>query len=107
MTCNDYTQHIGIGAAVSSNGFSSTVDSLVDRTAVFCGREPPQDLYTQVDHLHHQHDNLTHDLAVVHKEITHLLQGNLPQPTTMHDKAHQFERAQLASMGMPMSEGQP
>ena len=37
----------------------------------------------------------------------HFLQGNLPQPTTMHNDAHQFERAQLASMEVPMSEGQP
>ena len=48
-----------------------------------------------------------HDLAVAREEITHLSQGNLPHPTTTHDEAHQLERARLASMGMPMSEGQP
>ena len=37
----------------------------------------------------------------------HISQENLPHPTTMHNKACQLERAQLASMGMPMSEGQP
>ena len=107
MTCNDYVQHIGIGAAVGGNGFSSTVDGLADCTTVFCGREPPQDLYAQVDHLRHQRDNLAHNLAATREEITHLSQGNLPHPTTTHDEAHQLKRARLASMGMPMSEGQP
>ena len=93
MTCNDYTQHVGIGAAVSGNGFSSAVDGLADRTTVFCGREPPRDLYTQVDRLHHQCDDLTHDLAAVHEEIARLSQGNLPHPTTMHDEACQLKRA--------------
>ena len=87
MMCNDYAQYIGIGAAVSGNGFSSMVDSLTDHATVFCGREPPWDLYVQVDHLHHQCNDLAHDLAVVCEEIMCLSQRNLPQPTTMHDKA--------------------
>ena len=107
MTCNDYAQHVGIGAAVSGNGFSSAVDGLANRTAVFCGREPPQDLYAQVDRLCHQCNDLAHDLAAVREEIACLSQGNLPHPTTTHNEACQLEKARLASMGMPMSEGQP
>ena len=93
MTCNDYVQHVGISAAVSGNGFSSTVDGLANRATVFCGREPPRDLYAQVDHLCHQRDNLAHNLAVACEEIAHLSQGNLPHPTTTHNEAHQLKRA--------------
>ena len=107
MTCNDYTQHVGIGAAMSGNGFRSAVDGLVDRATVFCGREPPTGLYTQVDHLHQQHDDLAHDLVVAHEEIARLMQGSIPQPILTNDEAHQIERARMASMGVPMSEGQP
>ena len=93
MTCNDYAQHIGIGAAVSSNGLSSMVDGLADHATVFCGREPSQDLYAQVDRLHHQRNDLVHDLAATREEIAHLSQGNLLHPTTTHDEGRQLERA--------------
>ena len=105
--CNDYAQHVGIGAAVSSNGFRSTVDGLVDHAAVFYGREPPRGLYAQVDCLYQQCDDLMHDLAVVHEEIAHLMQGSIPQPILTNNEACQIERARMASMGVPMSEGQP
>ena len=107
MMCNDYAQHVGISAAMSGNGFRSVVDGLVDCTTVFCGTEPPRGLYAQVDCLCQQCDDLTHDLVVVHEEIACLTQGSISQPILTNDKACQIERAQMASMGVPMSEGQP
>ena len=94
--CNDYAQHIQYGTAMSRNGFRSTVDGLVDRATVFSSREPSKDLYTQVDCLHHQHDDLAHNLAVVHEEIVCLSQENISQPTSTRE----LHRYGISTMGL-------
>ena len=61
----------------------------------------------QVDHLHHQHDDLVHNLAVVCEEIVCLLQGNLSQPTTTHNKACNSKGPNWHQWGCPWVRDSP
>ena len=103
LDCNNYAMHLGVGAAASRNGFRAMVEGLIDCAMVFSRRESSNDLIARMDCLRHQCDDLKCKLLAICEEITCLSWGsNIPQPSSSNDEAHQFERAWLASLGVPM-----
>jgi hypothetical protein len=101
LECNNYAMHLGDGTAASRNGFRVTVEGLINHVTVFSGREPFNNLIAQADCLYHQCNDLKCKLSITCEEITHLSWG-IPQQSSSNNEAHQFERAQLASLGVPM-----